>query len=74
MKVIKEKDYADIVMFKDICYGDVFVVDDMYFIKTNDVVVENINAIDTQLWIPYYFEASKIVRRVNAELYIKEID
>ena len=49
MEVIKEKEYTDIIMFKDISYGDVFAVDDMYFIKTNDVAQENINAIDTQL-------------------------
>ena len=72
MEVIKEKEHADIIMFKDISYGDVFAVDDMYFIKTNDVVQENINAIDTQWWIPYCFEASKIVRRVNAKLLIKD--
>lgn len=72
MEVIKEEEHADIIMFKDISYGDVFAVDDMYFIKTNNVVQENINAIDTQLWIPYYFEASKIVRRVNAKLLIKD--
>lgn len=72
MEVIKEKEHTDIIMFKDISYGDVFAVNDMYFIKTNDVVQENINAIDTQLWIPYYFEASKIVRRVNAKLLIKD--
>lgn len=71
MEVIKEREHADI-MFKDICYGDVFAVDDMYFIKMNDVVQESINAIDIQLWIPYYFEASKIVRRVNAKLLIKD--